>query len=124
MCPRRLAILAFLHREPGCDEVEAKVAGAVASSVNWAEVVQKSLAHGVDVTGLRADIEALGLRILPFTADDAEVAAVLWVKSKSLGLSLADRACLALGLRRSLPVLTADQNWSRVELGVDVHLIR
>lgn len=118
------AILAFLHNEPGHDEVEATIVRSVASSVNWSEVVQKSLAHGVDVTGLRADIEALGLHVLPFTPDDSEVAAILWAKSRSLGLSLADRACLALALRRSLPVLTADRTWAGLDLGVKVQLIR
>ena len=78
-----------------------RVAAAI-SSLNWSEVLQKSLAHGVEISGLRADMEALGLRILPFDATDAELAARLG--SPGSGLSLADRACLALGFRHGVPV--------------------
>lgn len=62
------------------------------SSVNWAEVVQKSIAGGVDVDGLREDVEALGLSILPFTVEEAETAGRLWLQTRSCGLSLGDRA--------------------------------
>ena len=91
------ALLAFLHGEPGSEAVRPVINGALISSVNWAEVVQKSLDWGVAVTGLREDLAALGVRILPFTWAQAEQAAELWLTTKSLGLSLADRACLAFG---------------------------
>jgi PIN domain nuclease of toxin-antitoxin system len=116
------ALLAWLQDEPGAGLVEAELAAAVMSSVNWAEVLQKSLAHGVDVVGLRLDLEALGLVILPFDAEDAERSAQLWSPGSSL--SLADRACLALGLRHGLPVWTADRIWTQVAHGAEVRLIR
>jgi PIN domain nuclease of toxin-antitoxin system len=83
-------------------------------------VLQKSLSHGVDITGLREDLEASGLVIVAFDADDAEQAARLW--SPGSGLSLADRACLALGLRHVVPVSTADWMCSRTALGATVHV--
>lgn len=116
------ALLAWLQSEPGGELVEEKLAVGAISSLNWSEVLQKSLAHGIDVTGLRQDLEALGLVIMPFDADDAEQAARLW--SQGSGLSLADRACLALGLRLGAPVLTADRLWARVSLEVAVQVIR
>ena len=115
------ALLAWLQDEPGAGVVEAELAGSAISSLNWSEVLQKSLAHGVDVTGLRADMEALGLAILPFDAGDAEQAAQLW--SPDSGLSLADRACLALGLRHAVPVWTADRLWTQTALGATVYLL-
>jgi ribonuclease VapC len=118
------ALLAFLHGEPGSEAVRPMISGALISSVNWAEVVQKSLDWGVAVTGLREDLAALGLRILPFTWAQAEQAAELWLTTKSLGLSLADRACLALGLEVDLPVLTADRTWQGVGARIAVQLIR
>lgn len=118
------ALLAFLHGEPGGGAVQPELNTALMSSVNWSEVVQKALNGGVDVTGLREDLEALGLRVLPFTAEEAELAAALWVQTKAHGLSLGDRACLALGLRARLPVLTADRTWQRLALGVPVRVIR
>lgn len=116
------ALLAWLQSEPGGELVEEKLAVGAISSLNWSEVLQKSLAHGIDVTGLRQDLEALGLVIMPFDADDAEQAARLW--SQGSGLSLADRACLALGLRLGAPVLTADRLWAQVSLEVTVQVIR
>jgi ribonuclease VapC len=118
------ALLAFLQDEPGNDQVEAVLPEAVISSVNWAEVVQKSIAAGVDVDGLREDLEALGLAILPFTAEEAEIAGRLWQQTRQVGLSLGDRACLSLGFRLKAPVLTADQIWTSLNLSITVHSIR
>jgi PIN domain nuclease of toxin-antitoxin system len=67
-------------------------------------------------------MQALGLAIVPFDVDDAEQAARLWTPGS--GLSLADRACLALGLRHGVPVLTADRAWAQVTRNVDVRVIR
>lgn len=116
------ALLALLQDEPGAAAVEAELAGAAMSSLNWSEVLQKSLAHGVDVTGLRQDLEALGLIIVPFDVDDAEQTARLW--SPGSGLSLADHACLALGLRHSVPIWTADRAWAHTTLGAAMQVIR
>lgn len=118
------ALLAFLQNEPGCDQVEAALPAAVISSVNWAEVMQKSIAAGVGVEGLREDLEALGVTILPFTAEEAEIAAQLWQKTRQVGLSLGDRACLSVGIRLETEVLTADQVWTTLSLPIAVHSIR
>lgn len=118
------ALLAYLHSEPGGDQVEAVLPDAVISSVNWSEVVQKSTAKGVDVDGLREDLEALGLRVLPFTIEDAEVTGRLWQQTRQQGLSLGDRACLSLAIKLKISVLTADQIWRTLNLPVDVFVIR
>lgn len=44
--------------------------------------------------------------------------------TRQLGLSLADRACLALARQLSLPVLTADHAWAEAALELEVKLIR
>ena len=118
------ALLAFLQSEPGCDQVEAVLPEAIISSVNWAEVVQKSIAADVDVNGMREDLEALGLRIVPFSAEEAEIAAQLWQKTRQSGLSLGDRACLSTGIRLDTTVLTADKIWATLNLPVAVRCIR
>ncbi|HET7044622.1 MAG TPA: type II toxin-antitoxin system VapC family toxin [Gaiellaceae bacterium] len=118
------ALLALLHAEPGAPVVEDAVERAVISAVNWSEVQQRRVAHGVDGTGLRADVEGLGVAIEPFTAEDAEQAAELWAPTRSLGLSLADRACLALALRLGRPALTADRAWLELDVGVEIRSIR
>ncbi len=118
------ALLAFLQNEPGCDQVETALPEAIISSVNWAEVVQKSIAAAVDVKGMREDLEALGLRIVPFTAEEAEIAAQLWQKTRQIGLSLGDRACLSVGIRLDSVVITADQISITLNLPVAVRCIR
>ncbi|MFH1140635.1 MAG: type II toxin-antitoxin system VapC family toxin [Chloroflexota bacterium] len=118
------ALLAALRGEPGGHDVEVRLEQAAMSSVNLAEVLQRSLARGVRVDGLRKDLEALGLTISPFTAEDAEASAKLWPATHGLGLSLGDRACLALALRLSLPAVTADQVWGELRIGVDIQVIR
>ncbi len=116
------ALLAYLHGEPGSERVELE--GAVISSMNWSEVVQKALAYEIDVDELRRDVAALGLEIAPFTVDEAQRAASLWSSTRHLDLSLGDRACLAAGLERRLPVVTADEFWAELQLEVEVRLIR
>ena len=118
------ALLAFLQNEPGCDQVEAALTETVICSVNWAEVIKKSIAAAVDVNGMREDLEALGLRIIPFSAEEAGIAAQLWQKTRQAGLSLGDRACLSTGIRLDAPVLTADKIWATLNLPVAVRCIR
>ena len=118
------ALLSFLQNEPGNNQVEAVLPEAVICSVNWSEVVQKTIAAGVDINGMREDLEALGLRILPFSTEEAELAAQLWQQIRQAGLSLGDRACLSVGLRMNASVLTADQIWATLNLPVVVRCIR
>ena len=118
------ALLAYLKDEPGGDVVEAVLAECAMSSVNWAEVIQKSLAAGVVVEGMLDDLQALGLVVEPFTPKDGEVAGRLWEQTRQYGLSLGDRACLSLGLRLNVPVLTADRDLGTLNLGLDIRVVR
>lgn len=72
----------------------------------------------------RDDLIDAGLEIIPFSVADAELTAAWREPTRALGLSLADRACLALAHRAGRPALTADRSWSDLDLGVDVTLIR
>lgn len=118
------AMLALLHSEPGAEAVEDVLDRAAISTVNWSEVCQRWLAHDVDAVDLRADIEALGVQIVPFSADDAEQAAALWNSTRRLGLSLGDRACLGLARRLELPAVTADRAWLDADVGIEIRPIR
>ncbi len=118
------ALLAMLHGEPGADNVAEAVERGAISTVNWSEVYQRSLVRGVDVAGLRSEVEALGLEIVAFTVDDAEQAAEFSPPTRHRGLSLGDRACLALARRLELPALTADRSWLDLDLDVQIEAIR
>jgi PIN domain nuclease of toxin-antitoxin system len=118
------ALLAFLHDEPGADRIRQALDGGIVSAVNWAEVVQKSLQRRADVAGMQEEFAEIGVAFEPFTASQAEITAHLWEKTRRHGLSLADRACLALAMVRKAPVLTADRVWGELELGIEVQMLR
>lgn len=118
------ALLATIQAELGSDFVEERIAECCVSSINWAEVLQKMERNGMDAPLVESMLLALGLQIVDFTAADSRIAASLWEMSKPLGLSLADRACLATAIRLHCPVITADKVWKLLDIGVEIHLIR
>ena len=117
------ALLAMLVGEPGGDAVAALLSLALVSAVNWSEVLQKARQHGADVAGMREDLESVGMELVPFGPSEATVAADLWHRGNR-NLALADRACLATAMIRRCTVVTADRAWRRLDLGVDVEVIR
>lgn len=118
------AVLAMLHGEPGADIVQELLETAAISSVNWSEVVQKALEGQTEIEGLRQEFEALGLEILPFTAALAETTARLRSSTRQAGLSLGDRACLALAAMLDLPAVTTDRIWADLGLAIDIRVVR
>lgn len=118
------ALLALLQGEPGGDVVQTLVKTAVMSSVNWSEVIQKGLDRQAEVQGLRQELEGLGFRIVPLSAEQAETTARLRSSTRHAGLSLADRACLALALELGRPAITTDRAWKNLEIGVEIRVVR
>ena len=113
-----------MQDEPGSEVIDAVLAESGMSSVNWTEVIQKSIAAGVNVDGMFDELQALGLRVKPFTIENAELAGRLWKQTRQAGLSLGDRACLSLGMGLKVAVLTADRAWSSLDLSLDLRIIR
>jgi ribonuclease VapC len=119
------ALLAYLQRERGHEAVEAVLENSALSAVNLSEVLQKAMAAGVSTDGLETDLEAVGVRVYAFDAEDATHSAELWATTRKLGLSLGDRACLALAKRLHAPAYTADRAWAEVKVpGVTVKTVR
>jgi PIN domain nuclease of toxin-antitoxin system len=118
------ALLALLNDEPGSDRVERALPGAVMSAVNLSEVASKLADVKIPGPEIETTLMGFGLEIVPFDAPQALAAGLLRDQTRALGLSLGDRACLALGISRSLPVLTTDRSWTELELGVEVQAIR
>ena len=114
------AALAHLLDEAGGDRVIPHLKDGLISAVNLSEVVTRLIRAGADP--MRADY--LGWTVVDHDADLAHATGRLWPRTAHLGLSLADRACLALAQREGLPVLTGDRAWAALDLGVDVVLIR
>jgi PIN domain nuclease of toxin-antitoxin system len=119
------ALLAILNHETGADTLTLELlSGAVISTVNLAEVHGKLVERGMRPddaweAALRPVREAV-----PFSADHARLAGDLVSKTRPLGLSLGDRACLALGLALNVPVYTADQSWKKLKVGALIYAIR
>lgn len=107
------ALLALLFDEPGADRVAAVLPDAVVSAINLAETATKLQDRGLDETAARAAVAATGVRIIPFSEDLAWIAAGLRASTRDAGLSLGDRACLALAIDRGANAYTADQAWAR-----------
>jgi len=119
------AILALIHREPGHHMVAAEMDGALLGAANLAEVVGKLIDADVDVRRVRDLLQAAGVMVEPVTAADAELAGALRGIRGGRALSLGDRCCLALTVRTEPPeVLTADRDWTALDLPVRVRLIR
>ncbi len=118
------ALLAIFLGEIGADRVEKHLQTAMISAVNLAEVVASGVDRGLQLETLITGISRLPVEIMPFDAEQAYLTASLRPATRHLGLSLADRACLALGFSKHLPVLTADQIWAKADVGVKVEVIR
>lgn len=118
------AILAVLRDEPGADVVVAQSRGASLSTVNLTEVITKLIDQELDLVWAMKQLARLEIEFVAFTADHAATASDLRPVTKACGLSLADRACLALAIERRQPVLTADRVWAELDLDVDIRLIR
>ena len=118
------ALLALLNREPGHEEVAQVVPDAAISAVNISEVVSKLAESGMPGEKIEEALEGLALEIYDFGRELAFQAGMLRPATRSRGLSLGDRACLTLGERLNLPVLTTDRAWEDLELNVEVRQVR
>jgi ribonuclease VapC len=118
------AVLAFLRREPGADCIEPHLAQACISAISYAEVIQKGIDAGACPAAVRNAVDLLQLEVVPFDRNLALIAAELWPITREAGLSMAERCSLALAKQRGQPILTADPDWKRLPLGIDIECIR
>jgi PIN domain nuclease of toxin-antitoxin system len=100
------------------------LSGAVCSTVNLAEVQSKLVTNGWSVEDAWADATGVTERTVSFTDDQAKIAGSMISVTRPLGLSLGDRACLALAISLGAPVYTAERLWAKLKLGPRIHVIR
>jgi ribonuclease VapC len=126
------ALLATLKGETGQDAVRLALhqgGGGMVSAVNWAEVLTRAADDGIapdELKGrlVRGGIIGQGLEVKDLTEAHAIEMARLRPLTKHLGLSLGDRACLALARAEGAAVLTADRAWAQLDVGVAITVIR
>ncbi|MEI6415957.1 MAG: type II toxin-antitoxin system VapC family toxin [Pseudomonadota bacterium] len=108
------AVLAFLQGEPGAEIVGHTLQSGApcwVSAANQAEIIAKALDRGLEPESLRDILRDLDYRVVDNTADDGAEAGWMREATRSLGLSLGDRLCLATARRLGTSVLTADRAW-------------
>ena len=118
------ALLAIAWAEDGAAVAARATGGAIMSAVNATEVITRLIDRGASREQARERLESYGLAIRPFDESLAVEAGFLRAATRQYGLSLGDRACLALALRERIPVVTADRTWSQLDLGIDIQVIR
>ena len=118
------AVLALINKEPGHIAVEKILTHSMISAVNLSEVIAVLVDIGMDVKDVETIVYGIINDIVPFDHKQSVVAGALRKETKQLGLSLGDRACLALAKVHRVPVLTADKIWTKVNVGIEVNLIR
>jgi PIN domain nuclease of toxin-antitoxin system len=114
----------MLNEEPGADALRAVSHRAYLSAVNYAEVITKLTRRGADEETARQALRYARVKIVPFDRNLAFVAGRLEALTARSGISLGDRARIALARKLEMPVLTGDRKWANVALGVEVRLFR
>jgi PIN domain nuclease of toxin-antitoxin system len=118
------AVLALLNRETGWQTAEAALGDGCISSVNVCETLARLIERGVPEKAAWEIFHALELESVAFDDAHAREAARLRAGTRKQGLSLGDRACLALARALKRPALTADRAWTNLDAGVEVRLLR
>jgi PIN domain nuclease of toxin-antitoxin system len=117
-------VLAVVYSEVGWEAAVEFLEDAIVSAVNAAEVQSKLVLNGMpSELAWRTVINAVP-QVAEFDDEQARVAGDLILKTKEFGLSLGDRACLALGIVLGVPVCTTDRAWKSLKVGVKIHVIR
>ncbi len=119
-------VLALIFNEPGADIASAALGSAAISTVNVAEIYTRATDTGVGIVAADALFAKGALVMHPLSRRQAELIGQMQPITRPAGLSLGDRACLALAMDQKLGVLTADRAWAQFAepLGLDIRLIR
>jgi ribonuclease VapC len=118
------AVLAVIRDEPASTAVLPYFDSCLISAVNLAEVLQKATQYGMDAGLVRTLLGETEIGVVPFDDEMAESTARLWTLTKHKGLSLADRACLALAEAANGIAVTTDKAWADLDLpGIDIHVL-
>ena len=118
------AVIAIMHGENGHAAARRHLAGALIAAVNYSEVLKKAVERGSSLTAAQYHLENFSLTVVPFDEHLAVKAAELWAVGRKIGLSFADRACLALAIARKAKVITADKDWKKANLDVALVVFR
>jgi PIN domain nuclease of toxin-antitoxin system len=117
-------VLAVMLAELTPEQGEEWLTDACISAVNLAEVVATLTDRGLPPEMIAAKLARLNLDVRPFGEEQAMHAGNLRIETRHLGLSVGDRACLALAAAVNKPAATADRAWAKLDLGIKIALVR
>jgi ribonuclease VapC len=118
------AVLAVFFQERGAELIAAIARNALLSTVNVTEIHTRMIHRNSEFDQAWGWIVGLGCQFCVFTDKQARIAAELLPITRPFGLSLADRACLALAIDRKATVYTTDRIWTKFDLGLRIEVIR
>jgi ribonuclease VapC len=118
------AVLCLLQEEKGAERVARALPAAVIGAVNYSEVISKLVESGIDEATADGLMDTLQLTVIPFDQSQARLAGALRATTRTLGLSLGDRACLALAATEGAIALTCERVWTKFEGPCKVEALR
>jgi len=120
------AVLAFLLAEPGAGKLRLEIPEGAISAVNAAEVLAVLVRKGMPVVDAHLAMAKTGLTVVGFGIDEAlKTAQMLTAAFRERGISLGERACMALALAEGLPAVTGERCWAALGVpGLEIELIR
>ena len=118
------ALLCVMFEEDGAGYVAERLAGAMISASNYSEVIAKLIDRGTPASDVVAIMADLDVEVVPVDRHQAELAGLMRAATASCGLSLGDRACLALAQSRRTTALTTDRAWSKLAIDVVIEQAR
>jgi PIN domain nuclease of toxin-antitoxin system len=118
------AILAVIFNEPGAEAVIDLLQGGLLSTVNLAEVHSRLVLAGSSSQLAWSRVLSLGCEVCLFDDEQARFTGELIASTRPLGLSLGDRACLALAIQRQAKVYTTNRAWKRLHMEIEIEVIR
>jgi PIN domain nuclease of toxin-antitoxin system len=118
------SVLAVLFEEPGGASVSGLLDGGLLSAVNLAEILTKLKQGGWDTNFSWVRVLNMGFEVCPYETEQARLTSELIDQTRPYGLSLGDRACLALAIQRKATAYTTDRAWKNLSLGIEIEVIR
>jgi ribonuclease VapC len=118
------ALLCLLQEEKGAERVAEALPDAMIGAVNYSEVVAKLVEAGLEDAMVDGLVDKLQLTVVPFDRAQAQLAGSLRATTRKLGLSLGDRACLALATAQGATALTCERIWTKFEAPCKVETLR
>jgi len=119
------AVLAFLLREPGGEQAQQAFPTSIMSTVNLTEVIARLIRQPMTAEQAVFTARSTLVELIDLDVETASLAGELYALDRAPGrLSHGDRCCIALAMRRGLPIITGDREWLKVELDVELRMIR